>query len=230
MSAYTRYNLNMQRITETELMAEPTQAKAYAEANFESAHQYFIDLFQNKFPQLDISNEVLDLGCGPGDITRRFASAYPAAILHAVDGATAMLREAMRLNTQNGLANRIELINTCLPNPTLPQQHYHTLISNSLLHHLHDPSTLWKTLKQHSKPLAKVFVMDFMRPDNKKKAKMLVEQYAANEPDILRKDFYHSLCAAFTPTEIQIQLDECSLAQLTVEIVSDRHMIIYGIL
>lgn len=74
----------MQRRPETELMNDPVQAGAYAEADFESAHQSFIDLFVEKFPQLDITGEVLDLGCGPGDVTRRFARAFPNALLHAL--------------------------------------------------------------------------------------------------------------------------------------------------
>lgn len=126
--------------------------------------------------------------------------------------------------------DRIQLIETRLPNPDLPQAHYHTIISNSLLHHLHDPHVLWDSIKTHAKPFANVFVMDLMRPDNEEKARALVAQYAANEPVVLQNDFYHSLCAAFTPDEVQTQLDEHSLSQLTVEVVSDRHMIIFGIL
>lgn len=218
----------MQRITEPELMDDAVQARAYADADFESAHQAFIHLFQEKFPQLEITNEVLDLGCGPCDISRRFANAFPDAILHAVDGATSMLQEADRLNKQHGLNKRIRLIESRLPNLDLPQQHYHTIISNSLLHHLHAPHVLWQTIQSHAKPFANVFVMDLMRPETKEMAEALVEQYAIHEPEILKQDFYHSLCAAFTPDEVQEQLDDHSLSQLSVEIVSDRHMIIYG--
>ena len=209
-------------------MDDAVQARAYADADFESAHQSFIHLFQEKFPQLEITNEVLDLGCGPCDISRRFTGTFPDAILHAVDGATNMLQEADRLNMQHGLNKRIRLIESHLPNLDLPQQHYHTIISNSLLHHLHNPHVLWETIKQHAKPFANVFVMDLMRPDNEEMAMALVKQYAANEHKVLQDDFYHSLCAAFTPDEVQTQLDEHSLSQLTVETVSDRHMIIYG--
>ncbi len=211
-------------------MNDPAQARAYADADFESAHQAFIRLFQEKFPQLDIRHEVLDLGCGPCDISRRFARAFAHAMLHAIDGAAAMLQEAERLNKQHGLAHRIKLVETQLPDLELPQPHYHTIISNSLLHHLHDPHVLWDSIKAHAKPFASVFVMDLMRPESKEKAHALVEQYAANEPSILREDFYHSLCAAFTPEEVKAQLEEHALSQLMVETVSDRHIIIYGTL
>lgn len=220
----------MQRIPEPELMNDAAQAHAYAEADFESAHRSFIDLFREKFPQLNITGEVLDLGCGPCDVTRRFALAFPQTILHAVDGAAAMLQEAGRLNRQHRLDERIVLIESRLPDLRLPQRHYHTIISNSLLHHLHDPHMLWETVKNHAKPFAGVFIMDLRRPATEEKAMSLVEQYAANEPGILRRDFYHSLCAAFTPDEVRRQLDEHALSQLTIETVSDRHIIIYGTL
>lgn len=220
----------MQRTPEVELMNDPVQARAYAEADFESAHQSFIDLFIEKFPQRGITGEVLDIGCGPCDVTRRFARAYPNAMLHAVDGADAMLQQAARLNQQSGLDRRIQLISSRLPNLKLPQQHYHTLISNSLLHHLHDPHHLWDSIKSHAKPFASIFVMDLLRPESEETANKLVGQYAGNEPEILRQDFYHSLCAAFTPEEVQTQLHEHALSQLSVDTVSDRHMIIYGTL
>jgi len=220
----------MQRTPEAELMNAPAQVLAYAQADFDSAHQSFIDLFQDKFPQQAISGEVLDLGCGPCDVTRRFALAFPSTILHAVDGAPTMLQEADRLNRQHKLDDRILLIESNLVDLQLPQQHYHTLLSNSLLHHLHDPHVLWDNIKRHAKPFASVFIMDLLRPDTKTQARALVEQYAANEAEVLREDFYHSLCAAFTPAEVRQQLDEHALSQLHIDVVSDRHMIIYGIL
>jgi len=218
----------MQRIPEPELMDDETQAQAYADADFDTPHQHFIELFQEKFPQLDINGEVLDLGCGPGDITRRFARAFPHARLHAVDGARVMLSLANAINRREGLSDRIELIHGKLPHVELPQCHYHTIISNSLLHHLPDPHVLWDTIQRAAKPYANLFVMDLIRPASEQQAMDIVDQYAANEPDILRHDFYHSLCAAFTPSEVQQQLEEHSLSQLHVEEVSDRHMIIFG--
>jgi len=220
----------MQRIPEPELMDDGAQARAYADADFGEAHQHFIELFRDRFPQLELAGEVLDLGCGPCDITRRFAKAFPQTSLHAVDGAMAMLELAQAINRREGLADRIELVHATLPGLELPQRHYHTIISNSLLHHLHDPHALWDTLQQAAKPFANVFVMDLMRPESEQQVRAIVEQYAANETDILRHDFYHSLCAAFTPDEVKQQLQEHSLSQLHLEAVSDRHMIIFGTL
>lgn len=127
----------MERIAETELMDNEEQAKAYALADFSAAHDLFIEHFQEKFSdiQAGFNDVVLDLGCGPCDITRRFAKAYPDTYFHAVDGALEMLKQAGELNKKEKLTSRIELIESTLPHPELPQSSYHVLISNSLLHH-----------------------------------------------------------------------------------------------
>ena len=173
---------------------------------------------------------MLDLGCGPCDITRRFAAAYPDAGFHAVDGAFEMLKHAQHINQQRGFTPRIKLIEGSIPEVTFPQKQYHAIISNSLLHHLADPFVLWEAIKQHAKPFAHVFIMDLIRPVDEKTVKYLSGEYAANEPDILKEDFENSLRAAYTVKETRKQLDGIGLDNLEVEEISDRHMIIYGIL
>ncbi len=71
--------------------------------------------------------------------------------------------------------------------------------------------------------------MDLFRPDSIEQAAALVERYAAGEAEILRRDFYLSLLAALTPDEVEKQLREANLAELSVRNVSDRHMMISGV-
>ncbi len=222
----------MDRITETELMQGEEQAKAYAFADFSKAHDLFIETCQQKIADISSSfnDVVLDLGCGPCDITRRFATAYPDAAFHAVDGSAIMLKYGAELNEKADLSSRIKLIEACLPKVELPQQYYHVLISNSLLHHLHDPFVLWKTIQQHAKPFAHVFVMDLIRPIDEHTVKFLSSEYIVNEPEILKQDFENSLRAAFTIKEVRQQLDAMGLVNLRIEEVSELHMIIYGTL
>jgi 2-polyprenyl-3-methyl-5-hydroxy-6-metoxy-1,4-benzoquinol methylase len=222
----------MERIPEPELMNDEEQAKAYAYADFSEPHDLFIKLFQQKFTDIhpNFNDVVLDLGCGPCDITRRFANAYPDSGFHAVDGSFEMLKHAQHINQQQGFTHRIKLIEGSIPGITFPQQKYHAIISNSLLHHLANPLVLWQTIQQHAKPFAHIFIMDLMRPLDEQTVTFLSAEYAANEPGVLRTDFENSLRAAFTIEEVQQQLDEMGLANLNVEEVSDRHMIIYGVM
>ncbi len=106
---------------------------------------------------------------------------------------------------------------------------YEAIISSSFLHHLHRPHGLWQTIKEHAITGTIIFVIDLFRPASRKEAKRLVDAYARREPDILKRDFYNSLLAAFRPEEVRAQLREAGLMSLTVGPVSDRHMIIYGV-
>ena len=65
----------MERIPEPELMDDPAQAYAYANADFSEPHQAFVERFTQCFPG-HAPRRVLDLGCGAADITIRFARAY----------------------------------------------------------------------------------------------------------------------------------------------------------
>jgi hypothetical protein len=69
--------------------------------------------------------------------------------------------------------------------------------------------------------------MDLIRPDSTEQAAAIVERVAGREAAILKTDFFNSLCAAFTLSEIHEQL-RCADLALDVEQVSDRHMRISG--
>jgi len=217
----------MQRIPETELMDDFEQARAYALADFEEPHNAFIKLFREKFPR-EVDGVVLELGCGTGDISKRFARAFPTCRIHAIDGAEQMLMFARQTIDFEMLHEQIRLFRRTLPTDSLPLAKYDVLICNSLLHHLADPQVLWHSIKQFGREGSSVFVMDLMRSASSEEAAQLVQQYAASEPEILQRDFYNSLHAAFTPDEVKGQLQEAGLEQLQVEVVSDRHLIVYG--
>lgn len=218
----------MQRIPEPELMNDTQQALAYAQADFAEPHQNFIKLINETFPGQDFAGKVLDLGCGPADISLRFARAYPAATIDGIDGAETMLVLGRQAIEAEGLHPRVSLHLCHLPGDPLPQAQYDAVISNSLLHHLQKPQALWQTVKQYAMPGAPVFVMDLMRPQSREQAQLLLETYAADEPDILKHDFYHSLLAAYTVNEITQQLQDAGLSHLKVNIVSDRHITVSG--
>lgn len=219
----------MKRILEAELMEAEEQVKAYAEADFEEPHGNFIKLFEETFSSREIEGFVLDLGCGPGDITFRFAQSFRNCTIHAVDGSRTMLHYAHdRLSRGASGHKRITFFHGILPTPNLPESHYDYLISNSLLHHLPDAGVLWSVIKRYSRTDSGIFIMDLLRPDQPRTAHRLVETYAANEPEVLRRDFYNSLRAAFTLEEISAQLLKHQLDFLSLKQISDRHVIVSG--
>ena len=220
----------MNRIPEPEIMNGREQARAYAMADFEAPNQMFVDLFVRKFSGLQVTGAVLDLGCGPADIPIRFALQYPQCRVCGVDGAAAMLKYGRQSIDDRGLGGRITLIEGILPDVTLPSDNYEILLSNSLLHHLDDPQVMWRTIRDYGKKDAAVLIMDLFRPTGREEARKIVEKYSANEPTILKEDFYHSLLAAYSLDEVQKQLETAELAHLNIEQTSDRHFIASGFL
>ncbi len=218
----------MQREPEAELMNGAAQAAAYAHADFAEAHSRFITLFQEDFPAEEISGTVLDLGCGPADISVRFARAYPRCVVHGVDGAAAMLAHGRARLQHEGFERRVRLFHGYLPGAELPLDLYDAVISNSLLHHLHDPAVMWAAVRDYAKPGAPILVMDLLRPDSHAAAQALVDHYAAAEPEILQYDFFHSLLAAYEIGEVRQQLRDAGLTKLRVRQVSDRHFCVSG--
>ncbi len=220
----------MQRIPEPELMEDREQAQAYAAADFEAANAGFVEQLEALYGGTALAGRVLDLGCGPAEICIRLARRHPALDIHALDGSQAMLDCAREsLNREPALAGRIRLLHERLPVRMLPATHYDLIISNSLLHHLHDPAVLWDTVRRFSHSGTRVLVMDLFRPASALGARDIVERYSADEPQVLKTDFYNSLLAAFTPAEVTTHLAAAGLEEaLAVGKISDRHLLVRG--
>ncbi len=216
----------MDRILEPELMEEEEQGQAYARADFSGPNKQFLDLFAAKFPDFSGSGRVLDLGCGPADILIRFARSYPQCECVGIDGAEAMLTPGRRVIEQEKLSHRISLRCQCLPFAG-NEGCFQAILSNSLLHHLHQPQVLWQTISDCTATGSSILIMDLFRPGSKEAARKIVDTYAGNESKVLQADFYNSLLAAFRVDEVRNQLQQTGL-DLHCEEVSDRHLAIWG--
>ncbi len=218
----------MKRRPEPELMTETEQVSAYGNADFEEPHSHFVNLLLERMPRGVDVTQALDLGCGAGDITFRIAAVFPDALVDAVDGSGEMLKFAAGLlERKPGLSGRVRFVRSMIGNFE-PGGEYGLIVSNSLLHHLPDPAIMWESVKRFSSPGTFIFVMDLHRPESEGDAKRLTELYASAEPEILQRDFYNSLLAAFDVGEVKAQLESHGLSHLRTEIVSDRHFIVYG--
>jgi ubiquinone/menaquinone biosynthesis C-methylase UbiE len=216
----------MERVLEQELMDDPKQATAYARADFEEENQGFVDRFLEYYPDFT-EGHVLDLGCGPADIPIRFVRALPMCRVTAVDASAPMLRLAGEAIKAAGLADRIALKCERMQDLSLAEP-ADAAISNSLLHHIPNPFQFWYGLRKQVKSGSCVLVMDLLRPESPEAAQAIVDQYAADEPAILRRDFYNSLLAAFTEDEVAAQLAEMNLSRLMVDVIDDRHWVVGG--
>jgi SAM-dependent methyltransferase len=219
----------MERIPEPELINDAAQALAYHQADFSVAHGERVAIFRRALPGFQPDGDVLDIGCGSGDVLLRFARAFPRARFTGVDGSRAMLDlAAQEIGKDPDLITRVLLHGAVIPDGELPSRRWQLVMSHSMLHHLHRPEVLWRTIREIAPPGCPVFVADLRRPATREEAQHIVGERSGGEPEVLRRDFYNSLCAAFERCEVEAQLRESGLSGLTVEEVGDIHIVVRG--
>lgn len=207
-------------------MEDEAQAQAYASADFSRENQGFVDCFRTYFPDF-FEGHVLDIGCGPGDIPVRFVRAMPGSRVTGIDASAPMVRLAEEAVRQAGLSDHITFLCERFQAVALGEP-ADAAISNSLLHHVPNPLQFWHKLRLAVKPGSPVLVMDLLRPESPEEAQAIVDRYASGAPDILKRDFYNSLLAAFTEDEVAAQLAEMNLSRLIIDVPDDRHWVVGG--
>lgn len=220
----------LERTPEPALMDDPEQVDAYAAADWSEGHDRLMRQILDYFPPESLAGMFLNLGCGPGDDTFRFLRDFPQTRVLAIDGAPRMIDRA-REDLQRKFPEfrqRVEFRVAYIPSPDIPAGDYAGIISNSLLHHFHEPGLFWSAVREHAHPGSRIFVADLRRPLTLTAVDALVNEYAREAPEILREDFRSSLRAAFTVAEVRDQLRQADLASLAVKAVGDRHLIIAG--
>jgi SAM-dependent methyltransferase len=217
----------VERITEPELMDDSVQAAAYADADFDEPNRQFVEELTSRITDLPTLARAVDLGCGPAAIPLELLGRHPAMHIDAVDGAEAMLDLARVASRGKPGAERLRLIHGLLPGAGLEDAHYDLVLSNSLLHHFEDPNVFWGEVRRLAAPGAGVFIVDLRRPPSRGDVAALVDRYSGEEPRILQRDFYRSLCASFTPQEVRKQVVATGLS-LSVQSLGDRHLVVWG--
>ena len=230
----------MQRSVEPELMDDPLQVQAYARADFGATDQALVDRLVELFGESlgdGPGPRLVDLGCGPGNISFRLAERFPQTSVLGLDGAAAMLEVAQQELAQRvlgcpGLADRLRFAQVLLGPETFPYGGFTAVVSNSLLHHLHDPQALWRHLRPLAAPGAAIYIKDLRRPATPEAALALQQLHLASAPAVLQRDYLASLHAAFEPAEVEAQLRLAGLPVgehgLRVAALDDRYLEVWG--
>ena len=222
----------MQRRLEPELMTGVDQVQAYAAADFNSGDQATVRGVQRLIARtsaLPPDPLVVDLGCGPGNITLRLAELFPQARIVGIDGAEAMLS----LARQRAQLQELEISFLCqtlqdVLHGSLARQ-ADLIISNSLLHHLHQTDLLWMVTQHLAAPGCRAFHRDLRRPASVAELQDLLIKHLPSAPEVLQHDSAASLAAAFEPQEVIAELRKVGLKGLTVVAEDDRYLVVSGL-
>ncbi len=228
----------MQRVTEPELMISPDQVKAYAEADFSSTEENVIASVEKlvKTNSMVLGNEtlIIDLGCGPGNISEKLALYWPDVDVIGIDDSSEMLSYAMKRqeSTKNRTLKRLSYVKTNMLNIAMKKSPFlncaDVVVSNSLLHHIHDPAVFFKALVNISKSGALHFHRDLRRPRSSEDVLFIQQKHLLNAPPVLISDFKASLHASYTLKEIENEIFKAGIDNLNVIEVEDRYLDIKG--
>jgi ubiquinone/menaquinone biosynthesis C-methylase UbiE len=167
--------------------------------------------------------EILDLGAGTAQIPVELARRAPQFQITVLDAAKSMLALARQNIVTAGLNSRLTLLLGDAKKLHIADGTFHAVISNSILHHIPEPSDVISESVRVVTPGGLLFHRDLCRPRNKSELGRIVNTYAVAANAYQRRLFADSLHAALTVEEMQRLVSDLGFARETVRKTSDRH-------
>lgn len=214
------------RVLEPEVMSSAEEAGEYDEMDFSATDL----LFAERAAQLvrgasDPVHLIADLGSGNAKIPLAMCPLLPAATrVCAVEMSPEMLAVAARNRTRDGVSpSRLQLVTADAKQIPFANRSVGMITSNSLVHHIPDPRAVLLEIARIARPGAPILIRDLLRPETQAALEQLLEAQAARWSPLQCTLFSDSLHAALTLEEVREVLDECSLSDVKVTQVTDRH-------
>lgn len=208
------------RVLEPEVMDTHEEASEYDAMDHSVVNQRFVDdLALAGFA----AGDVLDIGTGTAQIPILIAQRFPASRIMAIDMSVQML-ELARYNLEVGrVVQQVQLAHVDAKRLPYSASMFDWVISNSIIHHLPDPSLCLREAVRVCRPGGGLFFRDLYRPNSLKELNHLVETYAGGESARAQQLFRDSLHAALSLSEIRQLVAELGFDERSVEATSDRH-------
>ena len=118
----------------------------------------------------------LDVGTGPAQIPILLAQRCPDIHITAIDLSEEMLKIAKRHVADAGLTDRITLELVDAKTLPYPDNTFDGLISNSIVHHIHDAIKALKEMGRVARSQGTVLIRDLIRPETPTDAQALRRQ------------------------------------------------------
>jgi ubiquinone/menaquinone biosynthesis C-methylase UbiE len=210
----------MNRILEPEVMDTWLESTAYDAMDFVSVN----NAFATDAIELDPDAiKILDVGTGTARIPIIMCQQRPQYLITGVDLAQSMLIIGQRNVEEAGLNQRIRLERVDSKRMPYPDLEFDMLISNSLVHHLPDPLSLFEEIKRLVRPGGAILIRDLIRPENDTIVNNLVAKIGGNYDVHQQQLFHDSLKAALTIAEVQSLIDRVGLNQVILSQSSELH-------
>ena len=208
------------RVLEPEVMDTPEEARDYDAMDHSAVNRVFVGDFLAVWGG---RGPILDLGTGTALIPIEFCRQSPRGDVVAVDAADHMLAAARENVRRAGFGSRIMLQLVDAKRMPFDDRSLPAIMSNSIVHHIPDPRTVFAEIARVATPGATIFIRDLLRPADQPTLTRLVETYAGDANDHQKKMFAESLHAALTVDEVRelvasIGFDPGGVLQTT-----DRH-------
>jgi ubiquinone/menaquinone biosynthesis C-methylase UbiE len=207
-------------------MDSAAEAVDYDLMDHSQVNRLFTDDFLSFCPTRMLPGEewrVLDVGTGTAQIPIEIGRRRSDLELVAVDLAAHMLQLAQRNVIREGLTGRIKLEQIDAKSLPYPSGAFDAVISNSIIHHIPEPRTVFREMVRVVRPNGVLFVRDLLRPADEAALAGLVTMYAGDANDHQRQMFRDSLHAALTLDEVRELLCDAALPVAWVSQSSDRH-------
>jgi ubiquinone/menaquinone biosynthesis C-methylase UbiE len=210
----------MDRILEPEVMDTWLESTAYDAMDFSSVNS----TFANDAIELDPhAIKILDIGTGTARIPILMCQQRPQYLITGVDLAQSMLIIGQRNIDEASLNQRIKLERVDSKRMPYPDLEFDMLVSNSLVHHLPDPLSLFEEIKRLVRPGGAILIRDLIRPDSDAIVNDLVAKIGADYDLHQQQLFHDSLKAALTLDEVRSLIDRVGLTQVELSQSSDLH-------
>jgi ubiquinone/menaquinone biosynthesis C-methylase UbiE len=216
---------SLPRVLEPEAMDSPDEARAYDTMDHREVNRAFVAdlLAAQRRAAVPLHAEVLDLGTGTAQIPIELCAQNPRARVVAVDMAGEMLAVAAENLARQGVGSRVTLERADAKKLPHASGRFTIVMSNSIVHHVPDPSAvLVEAVRVVARP-GLIFVRDLARPRDLAQLEWLVDTYAAGATDHQRQLFDASLHAALSVQEVRELVSQLGFATDGVSATSDRH-------
>ena len=210
----------LKRSLEPEVMDSPDEATVYDAMDHAAVNQLFVE---DLLAVGDLGTDVLDLGTGTARIPIELCRKNEEIRILAIDLAYSML-DVAKINIEiANMADRITLGLVDAKEIEYEDGLFSTVMSNSIIHHIPEPSVAVAQSVRVTKSGGLLFFRDLMRPESGANVDQLVQSYAGEETEHAREMFYNSLHAALSLDEIRDLVATHGFNAESVQATSDRH-------